>query len=72
MAFLIDKTQKKIQEASNVIKQVKTRNKAISKSLRNVEELPHEKTLDILGLTAAEYLSSEIEEDEQDDEILAS
>jgi DNA recombination protein RmuC len=44
---LIEKTQKKIQEASNAIK--------------NVEEISHEKTLEILGLTAAEYESPEIE-----------
>jgi DNA recombination protein RmuC len=58
---LIEKTQKKIQEASNVINQVQVRNKAINRSIKNVEEISHEKTLEILGLTAAEYESPEIE-----------
>lgn len=70
---LINKTQKKIQEASNVIQQVKTRNSVISKSLRSVEELPHEKTLEVLGLTSAEYEANEAEiGEEQEDQNSSS
>ena len=65
---LIEKTQKKIQEASNVIHQVQVRNRAISRSIKNVEEIPHEKTLEILGLSATEYESLEKEEEGSDEE----
>jgi DNA recombination protein RmuC len=65
---LINKTQKKIQEASNVIQQVKRRNSVISKSLRSVEELPHEKTLEVLGLTSAEYEANEAEIGEEEED----
>lgn len=40
---LIDKTEKKLQEATNIIKKVGTRNRALNRSLKSVEELPQEK-----------------------------
>lgn len=39
---VLDKTQKKLNEASNVIKQAGVRSRAIQKKLKNVEELPKE------------------------------
>lgn len=41
---LIDKTEKKLQEATNTIKRVGVRNRALNRSLKSVEELPQEKT----------------------------
>jgi len=40
---LIGKTEKKLQEATNIIKQVSVRNRALDRSLKSVEELPPEK-----------------------------
>lgn len=40
---LIDKTEKKLQEATNTIKKVGVRNRALNRSLKSVEELPQEK-----------------------------
>src|SRR5712691_1330388 len=37
---IMDKVQKKLQEASNVIDSAATRTKAIERKLRNVQELP--------------------------------
>ncbi len=37
---ILEKTQKKLQEASNVIDQASTRSRAIERKLRNVQELP--------------------------------
>jgi len=39
---ILEKTQKKLQEASNVIEQAGVRSRAIEKKLRNVQELPRE------------------------------
>ena len=46
---ILDKTQKKLQEASNVIDQASTRSRAIERRLRNVQELPGEQTVNLLG-----------------------
>ena len=45
---ILDKTQKKLQEASNVIEQAGVRSRAIERQLRDVQELPKEKSLDLL------------------------
>ena len=37
---VIDRVQKKLQEASNVVDAAATRSKAIERKLRNVQELP--------------------------------
>ncbi len=46
---ILDKTRKKLQEASNVIDRAGVRSRAIERRLREVEELPGEETLRILG-----------------------
>jgi DNA recombination protein RmuC len=45
---ILEKTQKKIQEASNVIEQAGVRSRAIEKKLRNVQELPSEQAGSLL------------------------
>ena len=46
---ILDKTQKKLQEASNVIEQAGTRSRAIERKLRNVQELPKDQSAGLLG-----------------------
>lgn len=46
---ILDKTQKKLQEASNVIEQAGTRSRAIERKLRNVQELPADQSAGLLG-----------------------
>jgi DNA recombination protein RmuC len=50
---ILEKTQKKIQEASNVIEQAGIRSRAIEKKLRNVQELPKEQASKLLDNPAA-------------------
>ncbi|MDF2193786.1 DNA recombination protein RmuC [Paraflavitalea sp. CAU 1676] len=45
---ILEKTQKKLQEASNVIEQAGVRSRAIEKKLRNVQELPQEEANGLL------------------------
>jgi len=44
----LQKTQKKLQEASNVIEQANVRTRAITKKLRDVDELPKDSTINLL------------------------
>jgi DNA recombination protein RmuC len=46
---VMDKVQKKLQEATNVIDSVKSRSNVIRKKLRDVEELPSAQALSLLG-----------------------
>jgi DNA recombination protein RmuC len=46
---VLDKTQKKLQEASNTIETAATRSRAIERKLKNVEELPPEQAVRLLG-----------------------
>lgn len=46
---ILEKTQKKLQEASNVIDQASTRSRAIERKLKNVQELPKEDVVSLLG-----------------------
>lgn len=46
---ILDKTRKKLQEASNVIDSAGVRSRAIERRLREVEELPREETIQLLG-----------------------
>lgn len=46
---ILDKTQKKLQEASNVIDRAGVRTRAIERKLRNVQELPKDETASLLG-----------------------
>ena len=45
---VLEKTQKKLQEASNVIEKAGVRTRAIEKCLKNVESLPEEKSTELL------------------------
>ncbi len=46
---VLDKTQKKLQEASNTIEDAATRTRQIERKLKNVQELPADRTTGILG-----------------------
>lgn len=58
---ILDKTQKKLQEASNVIDQAGQRTRAIERKLRNVQELPAEQVNLLLGDTAAPTVANDDE-----------
>jgi DNA recombination protein RmuC len=63
---ILEKTQKKLQEASNVIEQAGVRSRAIEKKLRAVQELPKEDAVALIGkpnnLNAEESREPEEEE----------
>jgi DNA recombination protein RmuC len=46
---ILNKTKKKLQEATNTIERASIRSRAIEKKLRTVQELPHDQTAGILG-----------------------
>lgn len=46
---ILEKTKKKLKEASNVIDDAGKRSRAIERKLRTVEELPKEQTISVLG-----------------------
>lgn len=46
---ILEKTQKKLQEASNVIDQATTRSRAIERKLKDVQELPKTEVMGLLG-----------------------
>lgn len=56
---ILEKTKKKLQEASNVIDKAGIRSRAIERKLRTVQELPVQQTVQLLGEAI------EIEEDNQ-------
>ncbi|MBT3799698.1 MAG: DNA recombination protein RmuC, partial [Bacteroidetes bacterium] len=56
---ILEKTQKKLQEASNVIDQAGVRSRAIERKLRNVQELPSQKSTQLLS----ENENDDLEED---------
>ena len=45
---ILEKTHKKLQEASNVIDQASTRSRAIERRLKNVQELPKADSLKLI------------------------
>jgi DNA recombination protein RmuC len=55
---ILDKTQKKLQEAANVIEQAGRRSRAIERKLRDVQELPQTQAVNMLG----EFIEPEEEE----------
>ena len=46
---ILDKTKKKLQEASNVIDSASVRSRAIERKLKTVQELPEDDTVKVLG-----------------------
>ena len=61
---VIEKVQKKIQEASDQIEKTRTRSRAIERKLRNVEELPAGEVQVLLGSPEAEAESAGAEDEE--------
>ena len=61
---ILEKTQKKLQEASNVIEQAGVRSRAIEKKLRAVQELPKDDAVALLGKQNTLNLENESEEGE--------
>jgi DNA recombination protein RmuC len=61
-AGILEKTNKKLQEASNVIDQASVRSRSIERKLKNVQELPKEQAVELLG-NATELI---VEEDIND------
>ncbi|MDR2385769.1 MAG: hypothetical protein LBD80_08970, partial [Tannerella sp.] len=58
---ILGKTQKKLQEAANVIEKAGVRSRAIERKLKSVQKLPQEQTVALLGDTI------EIEQEYEDD-----
>ena len=58
---ILEKTQKKLQEASNVIEQAGIRSRAIERKLKTVQELPKEEAIELLG-DSQEIIESPIDE----------
>jgi DNA recombination protein RmuC len=56
---VLDKTKKKLQEATNVIDQAGIRSRSIERKLRTVQELPSETSAKILGETIIEEPENE-------------
>lgn len=46
---ILEKTRKKLEEATNVIEKAGVRSRAIERKLRTVQELPSERTIELLG-----------------------
>jgi DNA recombination protein RmuC len=46
---ILEKTQKKLQEASNVIEQAGVRSRAIERKLKTVQELPEEEAIKLIS-----------------------
>jgi len=59
---ILEKTQKKLQEASNVIDQANVRSRAINRKLRDVHELPKDQAANLLE----DVIDSNIIADDQD------
>jgi len=63
---ILEKTQKKLQEASNVIEQAGVRSRAIEKKLRAVQELPKEEAVALIGQSNPLNLDQEEEEENEE------
>ncbi|MDR0683122.1 MAG: DNA recombination protein RmuC [Dysgonamonadaceae bacterium] len=64
---VLEKTKKKLQQATNVIDLAGVRSRAIERKLRTVQELPQEQSIELLG-EAIEIEQDNIEEIEDDEE----
>ena len=61
---ILDKTQKKLTEASNVIQDAGVRSRAIERKLRDVQELPKAESIQLLGTEIASEVSEALSTDE--------
>jgi DNA recombination protein RmuC len=66
---ILEKTKKKLQEATNVIDEAGTRSRVIEKKLKNVQELPPEETVALLGNTLEPDDEDSLDEKENDESI---
>jgi DNA recombination protein RmuC len=64
---ILDKTKKKLQEATNVIDKAGVRSRAIERKLRTVQDLPKEQTISVLGESLEIELDNNTVLDEDDD-----
>lgn len=60
---ILDKTKKKLQEATNVIDKAGIRSRSIERKLRTVQELPPDQTISILGEMSHEIEDEQIKDD---------
>ncbi|MBW6459728.1 MAG: DNA recombination protein RmuC, partial [Bacteroidales bacterium] len=60
---ILDKTKKKLQEATNVIEKAGVRSRAITRKLRDVQELPAGESVKMLGEAMEAEPDLEIEEE---------
>ena len=63
---VLEKTQKKLQEASNVIEKAGARSRAIERKLRDVQELPKEDAVALIGKPNSLNLEEESEADSEE------
>lgn len=60
---ILEKTKRKLQEATNTIDKAGVRSRAIERKLKTVQELPKQETIAILGESIEIELDSQIEKD---------
>ena len=63
---VLEKTKKKLLEATNVIDKAGVRSRAIERKLKTVQELPQEQTIALLGESIEIEQDSKIEENEME------
>jgi DNA recombination protein RmuC len=63
---ILEKTQKKLQEASNVIEKAGARSRAIERKLRDVQELPKEDAVALIGKSNPLDIEEESESDSEE------
>jgi DNA recombination protein RmuC len=64
---ILEKTKKKLQQATSVIDQAGVKSRAIERKLRNVQELPSEQTIDLLGEVIEIEEDSRVETSDNDE-----
>ena len=64
----LDRTKKKLMEATNTIDQAGMRTRAIERQLRKVEELPQEQAVSLIGQTL-EMEAQDIQDEEKENEV---
>ena len=65
---VLERTKKKLMEATNTIDQAGVRTRAIERQLRKVEELPQEQAVSLIGQTL-EMEAQDIQDEEKENEI---
>ncbi|GHT13480.1 DNA recombination protein RmuC [Bacteroidia bacterium] len=64
---ILEKTKKKLQQAASVIDQAGVKSRAIERKLRNVQELPSEQTIELLGEAIEIEEDSRVKTDDDDE-----